>query len=182
LPAGITRVQEDRTCGPTMCTFRKSSFSVSSRACPRRVTRCSRLVPLGSTYCCSTPIGDVGFSSSTPLCVFSSRVALLRPAFIGDRQIDRPEPHRQRRLRVVKDRPGGQRDLVPTRRTLPPPEFVHAIGASVLAARTHESVRPSTRGQVVLIGFLSGKLSLKIAHILRKGRSWHAATLHMVAC
>jgi hypothetical protein len=71
-------------------TFRKSSFSVSSRACPRRVTRCSRLVPLGSTYCCSTPIGDVGFSSSTPLCVFSSRVALLRPAFIGDRQIGSP--------------------------------------------------------------------------------------------
>ena len=40
-------------------------------------------------------------------------------ALVGHRQIGRPEPHRQRRLRVVENRAGRQRDLVSARRALP---------------------------------------------------------------
>jgi hypothetical protein len=100
---------------------------------------------------------------------------------VGHRQVGRPEPHRQRRFRVVENRARGQRDLVPTRRALPPPVLLHAIRALVPAPWTGEPIGPATRGQVVLTGRFAGALTLKVAHILRKRRPRHAATLHMVA-
>ena len=61
-------------------------------------------------------------------------------ARVGHRQIRRPEPHRQRRLRVVENRARGQRDLVSARRALPPPVLLHAIRAVVPAAWTGEPI------------------------------------------
>ena len=110
-----------------------------------------------------------------------SRSADIAP-LVGDRQIGRPEPDGQRRLRVVEDRACGQRDLIPARRTLPPPMLLHAVGAAVPAPRASKPVRPATRRQVVLTGFLGRELTLEIAHILRKWRARHILTLHMVAC
>ena len=63
---------------------------------------------------------------------------------VGDCQIGRPEPHGEGRLRVVENRPGGQR-LIPTRRTLPAP-------ARPGDARTGDTTpRPATRRQVGIL-------------------------------
>ena len=66
-------------------------------------------------------------------------------ALVRDREIRRPEPHRQRRLGVVKNRARRQRDLIAAGDTLPPARARDAIGAAMPAARTRESVRPATR-------------------------------------
>ncbi len=101
---------------------------------------------------------------------------------VGNRQIGRPEPHQERRLRVVENRPGGQRHLIPARRTLPAPVCGQAIAARVPAPGTHKAVRPAARRQVVLTGLVGRKLPLKLPEILRKRRARHADTLPVVAC
>ena len=86
---------------------------------------------------------------------------------VGDCQIGRPEPHGERRLRVVENRPGGQRYLIPTRRTLPAPLLDQSIAARMPAPGTRKTVRPATRRQVVLASLFGGELALKLAAILR---------------
>src|SRR5205814_9060620 len=89
-------------------------------------------------------------------------------ALVGNSQIRRPEPRRQRRFRIVENRAGGQRDLVAAGRTLPPPLLRQAIGARVSASRACVPVGPPAADQIVLTRFLGGKLTLELAHILRK--------------
>ena len=96
--------------------------------------------------------------------------------------IGRPEPHGERRLRVVQNRPGGQRYPIPTRRTLPAPLLDQSIAARMPAPGTRKTVRPATRRQVVLTSLFGGELAWKLADILRKRRARHARTLPVVAC
>ena len=103
-------------------------------------------------------------------------------AFIGHGQIRRPEPHRQRGLRVVKDGPRRQRHLRSARHALPATLRHQVIRLAMSATRTHESVRPATSRQVPLTRRLGRELMLKLSQILRKTRARHAPTLQMVAC
>ena len=102
-------------------------------------------------------------------------------SFVGDHQIAGPEPDRQRRFRVVKDRARRQRHLMAASGALPA-SMGDRIGPSLLAPRTHESVRPATGGQILLAGVLGRKLTLELVQILRKRRARHAPTLQIVAC
>lgn len=97
-------------------------------------------------------------------------------------QVRSPEPERQRRLRVMEDRPGRQRDLVPACRTLPAPLFHHCVRPPVAAPRTQEAIRPATCRQILLTGFFTRELKLKLAQTRRKGRAGHTATLPVVVC
>ena len=104
-----------------------------------------------------------------------------RAALVGDHQVGRPEPGRQRRLRVVQDRARRERHLMPTAGALPSPRR-HPICAPMLAPRADESVRPATGGQVSLACLLGRELALKLVQILRKRRPRHPSTLQVVAC
>ena len=97
-------------------------------------------------------------------------------------QVCRPKPERQRRLRVVKDCPRRQRDLVPACHTLPAPLSHHCISPLVAAPRTREAIRPATCGQILLAGFFTCEFKLKLTQTRRKGRAGHPATLPVVVC
>jgi hypothetical protein len=56
------------------------------------------------------------------------------------------------------------------------------ISLSVPASRTSEPIWPPASGQILLAGFRRSKVSLKLAKRSRERRSWHAATLLIVAC
>src|SRR5579863_6702172 len=99
---------------------------------------------------------------------------------VGGHQIRRPEPNRQGRLRVVKNRASRKRDLVPTCRTLPSPMFRQLISPSVSTPGTNEPVGPAARSQIFLTRLFTGKLGLKLAQTLRKRGTWQ--TLLLVAC
>ena len=144
---------------------------ISSRR-PRRVDNANRIAASVRMTCC------IALSAA----IYYANVISLLGCNIGDghRQIGRPEPDCQRRLRVVENRSGGQRDLVTARRALPPPMRVHAMRPHMCAAGADEPVRPAAGRQVLLTGFFTRKL--EIAHILRKRRPRQAATLHMMAC
>ena len=92
---------------------------------------------------------------------------------VGDHQIGRPAPHGQGRLRVVENRAGGQRHLVPAGHALPAAVRRQSIAARVPTATTHEPVRPATRRQVVLTGFLGRELPVEFPQILGKRRARH---------
>jgi len=92
----------------------------------------------------------------------------VRWTLVRHRQIRRPKPGRQRRLRVVKNGPGRQRHLRTTRHRLPSPLRRQVIRPGLAASGTHESVRPATRGQVLLTGGFGRELPLKLAQIPRK--------------
>jgi hypothetical protein len=115
-----------------------------------------------------------------------SKLALKKkrrePACIRGHQVGRPEPGRQRRFGVMKNRPGGQRDLTATARTLPAPLCRQLIGTSLPASRTHKPIRPATGGQILLTGLFRGKLQLKLSQRLWKGWAWHPSTLPLVLC
>ena len=102
-------------------------------------------------------------------------------ALVGRHQIRRPEPLRQRGLRVVENRSSGQRDLMPARGALPA-SIRQRVRPRMSAARTREALGPATRRQVLLASLVGREFSLKLAQILRKGRAWHAFTLQVVAC
>jgi hypothetical protein len=104
------------------------------------------------------------------------------PPFVGRHEIGGPEPHDQRHLRVVKNRSGGQRDLVSARDTSPASVFQHRVRSLVATSRTAEAIRPATRGQILLAGLLGRELALKLAQIRGKGRTGHPPTLYLVAC
>jgi len=101
-------------------------------------------------------------------------------ALIGGHQVRGPEPLDEWRFRVVKNRPGGQRDLVSALGTLPP-----AIGDRIcppmMALRTDETVRPATGRQIVLTGVLGCELAAELVQRFREGRARHAPTLQIVA-
>ncbi len=90
-------------------------------------------------------------------------------------QVGGPEPRRERRLRVVKDCPRRQRDLVTARGTLPPTAAGQGVGATVTAPGAGETVRPAARSEVLRTPFFGGKLRLKVLKARGKGRSGHAS-------
>jgi hypothetical protein len=104
------------------------------------------------------------------------------PALVGGHEIPGPEPHGQRHLRVVKNRSGGERDLVSARNTSPASVFHHRVRPVVAASRTPEPVRPTTCGQILLAGFLGRELALKLTQVRRKRWTGHPPTLYLVAC
>src|ERR1700693_886818 len=103
-------------------------------------------------------------------------------ALVCGHQVGGPKPKGERSLRVVKDSPGRQRNLVPTRSTLPTFLLRQCIRLAVSALTTHEAIRPPAVSQILLARFFAGELCLKFAQRLRKGRARHDPTLLLVAC
>ncbi len=101
---------------------------------------------------------------------------------VGGHQIGGPEPKGQGSLGIVKDGARSERDLVATGGTLPASPSHQRVAMSMGASGTLETLWPAARGQVLLAGFLAGKLKLKLAKRLRKGWSRHPLTLQLVVC
>jgi hypothetical protein len=93
--------------------------------------------------------------------------------FIGGHQVGCPEPQGQRRLRIMKDGPRGQRDLMTTGGAFPAFSSHQRVAVTVCAARTDEPLRPATLSQVFLAGLFGGVFNLKLAECRRKGWTWH---------
>ena len=83
------------------------------------------------------------------------------PAFVGGHQIGGPEPMGQRDLGPVKNRPGGQRDLVPAAGALPPSLVHQFVGSPMSASRADEAIGPATGRQVLLAGLFSGEVGFE---------------------
>ena len=95
-------------------------------------------------------------------------------------QVCSPEPKGQRGLGIVKDSPGGKRDLVATGGTLPASSSRQRVAARVGTSRTFVTLGPTARCQVLLAGLLVGELELKLAERLGEGRARHPPTLAVV--
>ncbi len=104
------------------------------------------------------------------------------PTFVGRHQVRGPKPQRQRGSRVMQNRPGRERHLMPAGGALPTSLSHHGICALVPAAPTREAIGPATGGQILLTGLFAGELTLKFAQVSRKKRTRHAPTLYLVAC
>ena len=101
-------------------------------------------------------------------------------ALVSGHQVRRPEPLRERRLRVMQNRPSGQRDLMPALGALPPPRR-DRVRPLMTAPGTDKAVRPAARRQVLLAGLLGCELTSELVQILGKRRARHAPTLQIVA-
>jgi hypothetical protein len=104
------------------------------------------------------------------------------PSLIGRHQIRGPEPNPKRQLRVMKNSPGRQGDLIPTCDTSPAPVLQHHVSSPVSTSRTAEPLRPATLRQILLAGFLGRELSMKFVQIRGKRRTGHPLTLYLVVC
>src|SRR5216684_2135584 len=98
-------------------------------------------------------------------------------SLVGRHQVGRPEPQGQRGLRIVKDGPRCQGDLVTTGGALPASSSHQRVTAIVRALGALVAFGPAARGQVLLAGLFVGELKLKLAKSLGKGRTRHPATL-----
>src|SRR6266852_2560544 len=96
------------------------------------------------------------------------------PSLIGRHQVGRPEPEGQRGLRIVKDRPRCQGDLVTTGGALPASSSHQRVTAIVRASGALVAFGPAARGQVLLAGLFVGELNLKLAKSPGKGRTRHS--------
>jgi len=101
-------------------------------------------------------------------------------ALIGRHQVRGPEPLDEWRLRVVKNCPGGQRNLVSALGTLPT-SIGDRIRPPMTTPRTDETVRPATRRQILLTGLLGSELTAELVQRFREGRARHPPTLQIVA-
>ena len=104
------------------------------------------------------------------------------PALVGGHQIGGPEPLSQRDLSPVKNCPGCQRDLVTAAGALPPPLIQQFVRAPMSASGADEAIGPAAGRQVLLAGFLSGEVALKLPQRFGKRRLGHCSTLHIGAC
>jgi len=100
------------------------------------------------------------------------------PSLVGGHQIRGPEPHRERDLRVMQNRPGRQGHLVSAGGTLPVSAIHEGIGVRVPASGAGEALGPPTHRQVFLAGFVSGELTLKFGKVSGKGRARHTPILY----
>jgi hypothetical protein len=82
---------------------------------------------------------------------------------VSRHQIRRPKPVGQWNLGAVKDRPGCQRNLVPTFGALVAPLFHQFIRSFVPASRASKAIRPTARRQILLASLLCGEVGLKLA-------------------
>jgi len=103
-------------------------------------------------------------------------------ALVGRHQIGSPEPVRQRDLGPVKNRPGGQRDLVTATGALLSSLILQFVSTPMSASGANEAIGPAAGHQVVLASFLGGELALKLPQCFGKRRSGHSATLLIGAC
>ena len=101
---------------------------------------------------------------------------------VGRHQIRRPEPLGERQLGIVEDSPRSQRDLMPATRALPPAAVDEYIRVPAPTALTHESVRPTARRQILLVGVFGSELALKLAQTLGEAWAGHTPTLHIGVC
>jgi len=104
------------------------------------------------------------------------------PPFVRRHEIRGPEPHGERHLSVVKNRSGGQRDLVSARNTSPASVLHHRVRLRVATSWAAESIGPATRGQILLAGLLGRELALELTQVRGKRRARHPPTLYLVAC
>jgi hypothetical protein len=99
---------------------------------------------------------------------------------VGRHQVGRPEPNRQRGLRIVEDCPRCQRDLVTAGGALPASPSHQRVAATVRASGALVALGPPARGQVPLAGLFAGELKLKLAKSSGKRRTSHFPTLPLV--
>ena len=99
------------------------------------------------------------------------------PSLVGRHQVGRPEPEGQRGLRIVKDGPRCQGDLVTTGGALPASSSHQRVTAIVRASGALVARGPAARGQVLLAGRFAGELKLKLAKSPGKAWTRHSATL-----
>ena len=83
---------------------------------------------------------------------------------LADDPPDSSEPGHQRRARILEERAGGHRRLVPTAPAHPEPP-PGAPRLSSLAGGTHESVRPPESREVVAARFLRGEEGLDLRSV-----------------
>jgi hypothetical protein len=88
----------------------------------------------------------------------------------------------QRDLGPVKNRPGGQRDLVTAAGALPPSLIHQFVRSPMSASGADEAIGAAAGHQVVLAGFLGGEVALKLPQRFGKRRSGHPSTLRIGAC
>ena len=87
-----------------------------------------------------------------------------------------------RDLGPVKNRPGGQRDLVTAASALVPSLIYKFVRSPMSASGADEAIGPAAGRQVVLAGVLGGKVALKLLQRFRERRSRHPPTLRIGAC
>jgi hypothetical protein len=88
----------------------------------------------------------------------------------------------QRDLGPVKNRPGGQRDLVTAADALPPSLIHQFVRSPMSASGAEEAIGPAAGRQIALAGFLSGELALKLTQRFGKRRPGHPSTLRIGVC
>jgi len=82
----------------------------------------------------------------------------------------------------MKNRPGGQRGLMPAAGTLPQ-SLIHQFVCSLMSASgADETIGPAADGEVLLAGFFGGEVPLKLPERFGKRRPWHPSTLPIGAC
>jgi len=91
-------------------------------------------------------------------------------SFVGGHQVGCPEPQGQRRLRIMKDGPRGQRDLMSAGGAFPASSSNQRVAVTVLAARTDEPLRPAALSQIFLAGLFGGVFNLELAE--RRREEW----------
>ena len=102
--------------------------------------------------------------------------------FIRGHEVGRPEPNRQRRFRVMQNRPCREGDLIPTTSALPAPRFHDLVRTPVPAPRADEAVRPAALSQILLASLFGSEHRLKLAQGFRKRWARHAHILLIGAC
>ena len=103
-------------------------------------------------------------------------------SLVGDGQIGRPEPDRQRRLRVVENRAGRQRDLVAARRALPSP-MLPSCDRPACARSEGRRIRPASDTPPSSPDRLPrSRTDAETRAYSSETGPRHAPTLHMVAC
>jgi hypothetical protein len=105
------------------------------------------------------PGGPVAPEAQNPL-----EAERARPGLLAGHPPHRPEPHRQRRARVLEDRPGGHGDLARAPGAHPEPPSGRPARRA-LAGGAGPAVRPSDEGEVLAARLLGGEAPLQ----LRKG-------------
>ena len=102
--------------------------------------------------------------------------------FIRGHEVSRPEPNRQRRFRVMQNRPRRKGDLIPTTSALPAPRFHDLVRTPVPAPRADEAIRPAALRQIFLASFFGSEHRLELAQGFRKRWARHAPILQLGAC
>src|ERR1019366_8893343 len=77
--------------------------------------------------------------------------------FIGGHEVPRPEPDRQRRFRVMQNRPCRKGDLIPTTSALPAPGLHDFVRTPVPAPRAGKALRPAALGQIFLASLFASE-------------------------